>query len=210
MTCTRLGHMGRLLREEPFIKMMHEFSNWRIDSFIRQMEKTKSKGRVLPFVRGLRLSAQLIYIIREILSGSDLTANWGHLLDDEQNICSCECDVIIHKTGHIHEWNGTKDPVMNFKFIEHKNAVAVISCKSHLKSSDIDKEYCKSLKPFVRKVWLFAECCGPASLANIRRQARKYGYKKFWTLYTWTEQLGSTPAKKEWISFVEEIERLKN
>ena len=78
------GH-ARLLLETRFNSMVHEFSNWTMSDFIRQLESRKSKGRVFSFIRGLRLSAHLIYAIRDRLIGSDLTANWGHLLDNDGN-----------------------------------------------------------------------------------------------------------------------------
>ena len=61
--------------------MCGEFSSFRIDPIIRMMEKNKEKGRILGFLRGLRLSAHLIYAIRDVLSGSGLHAAWGHLMD---------------------------------------------------------------------------------------------------------------------------------
>lgn len=205
------GHMGRMLHEERFMQMFGDFTNWRIDDYMRQMEAEKRKGRILPFIRGLRLSAHLIYLIRELLSGSGLTANWGHLLDNELTFCSCECDVIIHRNGHVRQWNGTSDkPVMDFRFIKSEQAVVVISCKSHLVSSNIDRDYCESMKTFVDKVWLFAECCGPKSVESIRSRAEEYGYQKFWALYTWTKQTVPIPDKKGWNDFVKEVEKLKS
>jgi hypothetical protein len=203
------GHHARLLCEEPFQRMVSDFSNWRIDSFIREMEAKRQKGRILPFVRGLRLSAHLIYVIREILSGSRLTANWGHLLDPSGNFCSCECDVIIHREGHRGRWNGTQNPIMDFRFVEQERAIAVISVKSYLRSSDIDGKYCKLMKPFVRRIWLFAECCGPRSGNNIAKRAKKLGYSKFWHLYTWTKQTRIECNKPGWNAFVREVEKLR-
>lgn len=203
------GNIGRLLQEERFMQIFADLTNWRVDPYIRQMAIERRGGQIFPFARGLRLSAQLIYLVRELLSGSGLTANWGHLLDRDLSYCSRECDIIIHKNGHFREWDGNHDPVMNFKFIRCENAVAVISCKSYLRTSDIDIEYCKSLKKFVSKVWLFAECCGPKSIKNIRKKARKYGYNKFWPLYTWAKETGPITYKEGWIDFIHEVEKLK-
>lgn len=203
------GRLVQLLLEERFMNMFGDFSHWRIDDFIRQMEAERRKGRILPFVRGLRLSAHLIYATREILSGTNLTANWGHLLDKSGNFCSCECDVIIHREGHIRQWNDTREPIMDFRFIAQQKAVAVISCKSYLRSGDIDREYCKLMKPFVRKIWLFAECCGPLSTESIQQKALKFGYKKFWYLYTWSKQTQPEPNRYGWNEFVEEVKKLK-
>jgi hypothetical protein len=206
MNAMPIGNMGRLLYEERFISMFADFSHWRVDSFWRQMEAEKRKGRVLPFVRGLRLSSQLVYTVRELLSGTGLTANWGHLLDSDENLCSCECDVIIHKEGHIRQWNGG---IMDFRFIKQEQAIAVISCKSFLRKSDIDKEYCRDMINYVDKVWLFAECCGPKSVKGISKKAKELGYEKFWHLYTWSKQTDPEPNRTGWIDFVKEVEKLK-
>lgn len=204
------GHTARLLYETPFMRLFAEMMEWRIDPFIRELEREKQKGRIFPFARGLRLSANLIYVIREILSGTNLTANWGQLLDRRGNYCSCECDVIIHCKGHIGRWNGTNEkPIMDFRFIEQQKAVAVISCKSYLRSGDIDTEYCKLMKPFVKKIWLFAECCGPRSAESIERKALRFGYKKFWYLYTWSKQTSPRPNRDGWSKFVKEVRKLK-
>lgn len=203
------GH-GKLLCEEPFNAMYADFLNWRMSDFRKQLRVTKEKGGVLPFVRGLRLSAHLIYAIRNILSGTNLDANWGHLLDENRIFCSCECDVIIHRKGHFARWNGTEKPIMDFRFIEQQKAVAVISCKSRLKSrNEIDREYCESMKPFVERIWLFAECCGPRNVESIREEALKSGYEKFWYLYTWSEKRGSKPNMDGWNEFVEEVRKLE-
>lgn len=202
------GNTGRLLYESHYNGLVGDFSTWRVDDFMRQMEASRSKGRILPFIRGLRLSAHLIYTIREILSVTDLTASWGHLLDEEENFCSAECDIIIHYKGHHTRWNGTSEPIMDFRFIQQHRAVTVISCKSFLRSGNIDTEYCKLMKPFVRRIWLFAECCGPRSVENIRRKAKNFGYEKFWYLYTWSKKEGFKPDPKQWNRFVSEVKNI--
>jgi hypothetical protein len=207
---TSTGHMTRLLFEEPFWQMFESFQQWRIDSFMREMDAKRQKGRVLPFVRGLRLSAQLIYVIRRILgTGTGLTANWGHLIDPSENFCSCECDVIIHHTGgEIWQWNGNPNPVMDFRFIRHQDAVAVISCKSYLRSGNIDTEYCRLMEPFVKRIWLFAECCGPRSVETIRNKALECGYENFWHLYTWSKQQLPQPNRTGWSQFIQAVRQL--
>jgi hypothetical protein len=207
-TNQKIKGIGRLLKEERLGQMFQEFSTWRIDPFIREMEAKRQKGRVLAFVRGLRLSAHLIYTIREILSGTNLTADWGHLLDESEDFCSCECDVIIHRKGWFRRWNGTHEPVMDFQFIKQSEVVAVISCKSYLRAAQIDEEYCTLMKPFVKRIWLFAECCGPRSIDNIQEKAFRFGYEKFWHLYTWSKQKDCEPNKDGWNSFVTEVKKL--
>ncbi len=201
------GH-ARLLLETPFNSMVGEFSNWTMSDFIRQLEARKSKGRVLSFIRGLRLSAQLIYAIRGVLVGSDLTANWGHLLGEDGMLCSPECDIIIHKIGgQIGRWNGNKDPVMDFRFISMAHAIVVISCKSQVKS--IDREYPKLIKKYAKKVWLFGECCGPRSTKSLSQKAKLAGYEHFWHLYTWSPKTEADYNKEGWIDFVSKVQKLK-
>lgn len=207
-SCEQTGPLIKLLYEEHLMNIIADFSNWRIDPFIRQMEAERRRGRVLPFVRGLRLSAKLIYTIREVLEGTGLTANWGHLIDERGTFCSCECDVIIHHGQYIRRWNGSQNPVMDFRFIEHKQAVAVISCKSYIRSSDIDEEYCKLMEPFVKRIWLFAECCGPRSESSIQSKAFRLGYEKFWHLYFWSKKTDPVPNRTGWNEFIKTIKNL--
>jgi len=208
-----VGHTKRILCEEPFRKMCAELTTWRIDNFIRQLEATRGKGRVLPFVRGLRLSAHLIYVIRDRLEGTGLTANWGHLLDKKGEFCSCECDIIIHRDGHVQRWNGGggggEKQIMDFRFIEQDKAIVVVSCKSYLTSSQIDTKYCSDMNKFIGRIWLFAECCGPKSVKSIEKKALEHGYEKFWPLYTWSKQTEPELNCDGWIDFVEEVEKLR-
>jgi hypothetical protein len=201
------GHRA-LLYEEYLDRLIGDFSLWRISAFNRALESSKSKGRILPFVRGLRLSTQLIYVVREILSGTGLTANWGHIVDKDGQFCSRECDVIIHSDGHIRRWNGSSNSVMDFRFIEQDKVICVISCKSFIRSSDIDREYCDDMKKYANKVWLFAECCGPRSINSIRSKASTFGYDKFWYIYLWSEKSGISLNRQDWHDFISEIKKL--
>lgn len=205
---SQIGKTTRLLYEEPFNRMFAGFMEWRIDPFIRQLETTKEEGRILPFVRGLRLSAQLIYIIRDILSGSNLTASWGHIMDEPGNYCSKECDVIIHQKGYITRWNGAEHPVMDFRFIDQKKVKAVISCKSYIKRSIIDAHYCKMLKKYTKHILLFAECCAHRSITSINKHALETGYKRFWHLYTWSKKKAPEPNNLGWVNFVDHITKI--
>lgn len=202
---------GELLLRERFEHMAAEFRSWRICDFIRQLEASKGKGRVLPFVRGLRLSAQLIYAIRELLVGSGLTASWGHLLDEEQKFCSPECDVIIHKeAGRLRRWNGNIEPVMDFRFVLRTEAVVVVSCKSLIRSGDVDGEYAPEVQKYVDRVWLFGECCGPRSAGSIKEKALSVGYEHFWYLYTWSPKTDEKFNRTGWQNFVQEVLALKD
>ena len=130
--------IGRRLDLGPYHKIRADLLSWRIDPFIRAMEDKKEEGRILAFIRGLHFSAQLIYAIRDLISETSLEVDWGHLLDKTENYCSRECDIIIHKRGFKGQWNGG---IMDFKFIKQENAVAVISCKSLIKTGGVDKSY---------------------------------------------------------------------
>ena len=202
---------GELLLRERFESMAAEFRSWRISDFIRQLEASRKKGRILGFVRGLRLSAQLIYAIRELLIGSGLTASWGHLLDKEQKFCSPECDVIIHKeAGRLRQWNGNIEPVMDFRFVLMTEAVVVVSCKSLIRSADVDGEYAQEMQRYVDRVWLFGECCGPRSAESIAEKALSAGYEHFWYLYTWSPKTEEKLNRTGWQNFVHEVLALKS
>jgi hypothetical protein len=187
--------------------MCAEFSSYRIDPVIQMMEKKLEKGRILGFVRGLRLSAQLIYAIRDVLSGSPLCADWGHLVDKERNLCSPECDIIIYDGTFVARWNKNSKPVMDFYFIERSHAVAVISCKSFL--DRVDKEYVQTVGHFIKNVWLFAECCPTGRTIALKEAARKAGYKGLFYLYPWDKKGGVKPDHKEWKGFVDAIQTLR-
>lgn len=200
--------------EQKFYKIKASLQEYRLDSFIRENEGQRGggKGTVLPFIRGLRFSALLIYAIREYL-GTGLTASWGHIIDEEGEFCSRECDIIIHKEGAIMSWNGDGGlhPVMDFKFIEQEKAIAVVSCKSYLEKSKIEKEYCQDIKKYVEKVWLFSECCPPNKVEDINKEALSIGYEKFWTFYTWDRgtNKGVEDQVELWHDFVETLKSLK-
>jgi hypothetical protein len=177
------GALARRLRTEDFFMLAGTLSSWRLDPAIKLMNKKGGKGKILGFVQGLRLSAQLIYILRKIVKGYNLEASWGHLINEDGSSCSPECDVIIHKRGALQEWNGSAEPVMNFKFIKCSDAVAVISCKSSVAS--IDTAYCSDFVKYnVTDIFLFAECCRFGSIQRLTRQAKSAGYKGFFYLYS--------------------------
>jgi hypothetical protein len=148
------------------------------------VQKTPGRyeGAILAFVRGLRLSARMIYVLRKFLSSSELKVSWGHLLDAGGNGCSPECDVVIHEKGFIQRWNGGAEPIMDFHFISAQRVRAVVSCKSKITS--IDKNYPKSLRKYgVKNVILFAESCDEAKFPRLRKLARAAGYRGLWCLY---------------------------
>lgn len=199
--------------QEDYNTIKSSLLSYRLSPFIRakEAEEGSNKGLIFPFARGLRFSALLIYRIREILSGSDLEVNWGQIIDDEGYACSGECDIIIHKKGHYKKWNGNDggNHIMDFRFISKENAIAVISCKSHITKSAIEEVYCKNLLNYVSRVWLFAECCGPESVELIRNQAKKIGYENFWYLYTWNRVTDDIKDDIDvWLHFVKIIKTL--
>jgi hypothetical protein len=177
------GKIERCLVTEDFVGLSEKLAKWRLDPIIRLMDTNRTKGRILGFIKGLRLSAQIAYLIRTIVSQENVEVNWGHLIDNEGNSCSPECDIIIHRQGHIQKWNGSKNPIMDFRFIKCKNALAVISCKSWTNS--VDKKYCKDfLKYNLKNIFLFVECCNPNSIDRLKEQAIAAGYKGFFYLHT--------------------------
>jgi hypothetical protein len=178
----RLVKFGGALGVQILVALMAELKDLREHPPLVRHTNGRYEGDILGFVKGLRLSAGVIYFLRERLSSMDLEVNWGHLLDQAEDSCSPECDVIIHTKGHVRKWNGSEKPVMDFKFIKTANVRAIVSCKSRLTS--IDKSYPKALKKYgVRNVFLFAESCEESQLARLRKSARKAGYRGVWCLY---------------------------
>jgi hypothetical protein len=202
------GGIGICLDLEPFHRLFGELASWKIDPTVQAMEQKLEQGRILGFVRGLRLSAQLIYIIRESLLSAGLSVDWGHIIDDDEIHCSPECDVIIHR-GFRRQWDGNIKPVMDFKFVDCRNAVAVISCKSFM--DRIDRGYAREMKPYLSNVFLFAECCEPRRVKTLKNSARTAGYKGFWYLYTWDRKtLERTKNEEEWCDFLTTLEKMKS
>ncbi|OHB98500.1 MAG: hypothetical protein A2W74_04450 [Planctomycetes bacterium RIFCSPLOWO2_12_38_17] len=190
--------VATMLKLEEFRGLKEELSEWRIQG--------QQDTGILGFVRGLRLSARLIYAIRHHLSFSGYEVDWGHLLTQEGDYCSPECDIIIHKQGYVRQWNGNHDPVMNFKFISCQDAVAVISCKSSIAS--VDKTYTKAMGPYVNKVFLFAECCEPRAVKRLKKSALTAGYEGFWYLYACDKTMQCTVDENEWINFLDVLKKL--
>ena len=201
------GLMERRLWLGAFHSLAEELTQWQIAPEIVKMQRKRDPGLILPFVKGLRLSARLVYIIRDHLSSLPLEVSWGHLLSPDGDSCSPECDVIIHEEGHVARWNGTSEPVMDFKFISSEKAVAVVSCKSGARS--VDREYPKRLKPYVKNVLLFAERCAPSAVARLKRSAREAGYKGFWYLYTLNAKTAmATHDENVWVDFLQVLRRI--
>jgi len=198
--------IGDRLDLGPYHKICADLWQWRMDDFIREMEE----GKILGFVRGLHFSTQLIYAIRELITQqTSLKVDWGHLLDKSKKHCSRECDIIIHN-GARNRWNGHEKPIMDFKFVEQENAVVVISCKSYLRSGCVDKQYVTCMEPFVKRVWLIAECCEPGHIKGIKRQAQDAGYENFWFMYKWSRKKGGRENNEAgWLDFVKKLRKLK-
>lgn len=200
-------------QKEEYDKIKAQLLSYRLDPFIRdkEAEEGSNKGLIFPFARGLRFSALLIYSIRESLSGSELEVNWGQIIDNDGMACSGECDIIIHKKGHAKRWNGGNiNHIMDFRFIEKEKAIAVISCKSYLTKSQVEKEYCQNILKYVKKVWLFAECCGHESVELIREESKAIGYENFWYLYKWSRATDRIEDDEEgWYHFIESVMALK-
>jgi hypothetical protein len=167
---------------------------------------------MLPFVQGLRFSAELIYEIRRLLPSTEMAAHWGHLLKGDDVLCSPECDIILHSDGKRRRWNGDHpDPVFDFWFIDPAAVRAVISCKSMIRRpSDLDREFCRDLHHYgVNRVWLFAECCPPGSPDRIAARAKAAGYQRFFHLYTMDPKTGAAkPSEESWRAFVSALRKL--
>ena len=192
------------LHLQEFYGLTGELSEWRVNPQIQEMEREKRGGIILGFVKGLRLSARLIYAIREHVSSFGLEVDWGHLLTEEGESCSPECDIIIHLPGCEREWNGHDHRIMDFKFIDCRKAIAVISCKSFIKS--VDRKYPQKLRPYVDKVFLFAECCEPNAINRLKTSAQSAGYTGFWYLYACNQETSAcTVDPNQWENFLHQL-----
>jgi hypothetical protein len=200
------GGLGVGLRTEVLRGLIGELGQVRNYEPLVHKGKGKYEGGILGFITGLRLSARVAYYIREQLSETDYRISWGHLIDEQERSCSPECDIIIHKKGHIRKWNGFRKSIMNFKFVRARRAVAVVSCKSTLKSIDVDHP--KNLKKFgIKNVFLFAESCKKGSYARLAKAARKAGYKGLWCLYFKDADGSTTIDDTMHIAFIESVKR---
>lgn len=193
--------------------LARELEDCRSDNEIR-MAKMQGAG-IFDFVKGLRLATRLIYILKNKLSEYDLDANWGQILDKDGFYLSPECDIIIHKEGHFDRWNGEGgeiNNIMDFRFIELKKVVAVISCKSYLTSiSKKYTNYCQRLKPYLKRrdFWLFAECIPHGKEETLDKKARNIGHNGFWYLYTWDKKSSEHEENRLlWEKFVDEIDKM--
>ena len=202
------GSMGKMLSIEGFHSLARKLAEWRGDPSIALMDSKKSKGKILGFVKGLRLSAQIAYLIRNI-SSDGFEVNWGHLIDHKGQSCSPECDIIIHRGGQVQKWNGSEQPIMDFRFIKCENALGIVSCKSLTRS--IDKEYCRGFQKYQMKdIFLFAECCKSVSVDRLKEQAKDAGYKGFFYLYTFDKDGYLTFDQNVYMDFIEAIQTLQN
>lgn len=177
-----MSSFGHALEVDDLVGLAQSLYYLRLNRPVVTKSDKHQEGDVLGFVKGLRLSARLIYFLRERLSDCQCEVNWGHLLTPDKASCSPECDVIIHKPGHVAKWNGGHSPVMDFRFIRADNAVAVISCKSDLKH--VDKKYPAQLaKHGIQQVYLFAECCLQKNYSRLKQGALNSGYSGLGCLY---------------------------
>ena len=180
---TKTMSLGHVLRVEPLVGLTAELAMLRQYPPVVQRSPGKYEGDILGFVRGLRLSARVLYFLRNHLSDTGFQVCWGHLLSANEESCSPECDIIVHDKGLITEWNGSAKPVMHFSFVTASAARVVISCKSVL--SSIDAKYPKALRKHgIKHVFLFAETCRASQLKTLRKKARIAGYAGVWCLYT--------------------------
>jgi len=207
------GAQARHFKLRKISALARELEDWRSDNEIREAN-IKGVG-VFDFVKGLRLAARLTYILKEKLSQYHLDANWGQILDEDGFYLSPECDIIIHREGHFDRWNGEGSDinrVMDFRFVELKRVVAVISCKSYLTSiSKKYTNYCQRLKPYLRgrKFWLFAECIPSGKEKTLDKKAKSIGHNRFWYLYTWDKKNSEHEENRPlWEEFVDEIDEM--
>lgn len=93
--------VGANLRIEQLVGLREELQILRHHPPLIKRLDGKYEGDILGFVKGLRLSARVIYFLRERLSSTGLEVSWGHILDQKERSCSPECDVVIHRKGYV-------------------------------------------------------------------------------------------------------------
>ena len=86
VTRTQPGRLATHLNLEEFHSLKAELSQWRTNPQIQEMEREKPGGIILGFVKGLRLSARLIYAIREHLSAFKLEVRLGPFIDRRRKL----------------------------------------------------------------------------------------------------------------------------
>jgi hypothetical protein len=192
----RLLKFAESISIAPLVALIGELEMLRQYPPVTQRSKGRYEGDILGFIRGLRLSARVLYFLRDHLSTTGLEISWGHLLSANRESCSPECDIIVHEPGVVSRWNGYNNPVMNFSFIDVRLARLVVSCKSTL--SSIDAQYPRDLKKHgITNVFLFAETCKTSRFESLRAQAVKAGYTGLWCLYTTPNGDASRIVKNE-------------
>lgn len=200
MTANNSTHRGAFeynLATEELWSMATELQMLREHPPLTKRTDGRYEGNILSFVKGLRISARLIYFLRNCLSEEECEVSWGHILDSSGQSCSPECDVIIHQKGQIKQWNGSgpNNCVMDFKFIRASRVRAVVSCKSVVTS--IDEGYPEQLEKFgVSDVFLFGECCSKTNYANLKHRAQDAGYINLFCAY-FTESDSPSPVRDE-------------
>jgi hypothetical protein len=171
--------------------------------------KNRKLGDILPFVRGLRLSARLIYILRDKLKDHKVEVNWGHIEDDSQRLCSPECDIIIHSGGIAERWNGhNHHSVMDFHFIKREAVKAIISCKSIV--SNIDDDFARVVKTDfkIKHTFLFAEAVKEAKYKSLFNKAKAAGYKGLWPLYRLDSKGAFVENPQDYLDFLYELKKV--
>ena len=166
-------------------------------------ELKRGSGQILPFVKGLYLSAKIIYFIRDVVHSKQVEVNWGHIIHESQIYCSPECDIIIHRHGSARVWNGD---VLDFHFVDSRNVIAVISCKSEVAS--VDDDYAKKLIAFgVQKVGLVGEVASRSNFQNLRSKAKAAGYADLWCLAL-EDDLGRRHDESSLVELIQFLEAL--
>lgn len=182
--------------------IQEEFYGYRDYAPVGPDEK-RGSGQILPFVRGLYLSARIIYFIRDVLRSKQLHVNWGHIVHESQIYCSPECDIIIHRLPAMKVWDGR---VLDFHFVDAKHVLAVVSCKSEVAS--VDEDYSKKLLAFgVPQIGLVGEVASRTNFINLRSKAKAAGYVDLWCLAL-EDAIGrgcDEPTLVEFIKFLESL-----
>jgi len=199
--------------QKGFLKVDYNSLCGKLTEYRTDPKLWEARKTVLHFVTGLRFSSLLIYEMRKILKGTKLKANWGVIIHNKDIRCSSECDIIVHEND-TDAWDGQDDydgPVMDFHFVPKDKVKAVVSCKASC-ITQIDQEMkddVVKLRDYVKRVWLFAECCKRGKVVELRKKSIASGYEKFFYLYLLKPKgVGCDYDEGVWFKFAESLKAL--
>lgn len=166
---------------------------------------------LLPFVKGLIFSSEIIEIAREHIKDG-FYVDWGQIIDMQNgNLLSRENDIVIYEGK---PYKPFQNKTMRFVIVDKSKTRVAIQCTSSIDNiSEEHKRYCRDLANFVPEVWYFAECCwakNEQKIKQIKKKLELVGYSKFFYLYSMDDRsLEKRLNERVLINFIKLIEKIK-